>query len=127
MEYNVRVASRYFKGPELLLDYQVNVTVYRVWNSFSTLFVNSCRSRYIHLNSTSFSARYTAGCDSERILSSSVVTGEKKTTKDGDLKIRLNHLCSLILVIVILRNLCLPLWMKGLISAQKNCIDESSK
>jgi serine/threonine protein kinase len=23
MEYNVRVASRYFKGPELLLDYQV--------------------------------------------------------------------------------------------------------
>jgi len=23
-EYNVRVASRYFKGPELLLDYQVN-------------------------------------------------------------------------------------------------------
>ena len=22
-EYNVRVASRYFKGPELLLDYQV--------------------------------------------------------------------------------------------------------
>ena len=25
MEYNVRVASRYFKGPELLLDYQVSV------------------------------------------------------------------------------------------------------
>ena len=24
-EYNVRVASRYFKGPELLLDYQVRV------------------------------------------------------------------------------------------------------
>lgn len=23
-EYNVRVASRYFKGPELLLDYQVS-------------------------------------------------------------------------------------------------------
>lgn len=23
-EYNVRVASRYFKGPELLVDYQVN-------------------------------------------------------------------------------------------------------
>lgn len=25
MEYNVRVASRYFKGPELLLDYQVRL------------------------------------------------------------------------------------------------------
>lgn len=24
-EYNVRVASRYFKGPELLVDYQVRV------------------------------------------------------------------------------------------------------
>lgn len=24
-EYNVRVASRYFKGPELLVDYQVGV------------------------------------------------------------------------------------------------------
>ena len=24
-EYNVRVASRYFKGPELLLDYQVRM------------------------------------------------------------------------------------------------------
>lgn len=23
-EYNVRVASRYFKGPELLVDYQVS-------------------------------------------------------------------------------------------------------
>lgn len=26
-EYNVRVASRYFKGPELLVDYQVGVCV----------------------------------------------------------------------------------------------------
>ena len=26
-EYNVRVASRYFKGPELLLDYQVRDTL----------------------------------------------------------------------------------------------------
>lgn len=25
MEYNVRVASRYFKGPELLLDFQVRM------------------------------------------------------------------------------------------------------
>jgi len=25
-EYNVRVASRYFKGPELLVDYQVEAT-----------------------------------------------------------------------------------------------------
>ena len=24
-EYNVRVASRYFKGPELLVDYQVSI------------------------------------------------------------------------------------------------------
>lgn len=24
-EYNVRVASRYFKGPELLVDYQVRL------------------------------------------------------------------------------------------------------
>jgi len=27
MEYNVRVASRYFKGPELLVDFQVRVCV----------------------------------------------------------------------------------------------------
>lgn len=26
-EYNVRVASRYFKGPELLVDYQVRYQV----------------------------------------------------------------------------------------------------
>lgn len=26
-EYNVRVASRYFKGPELLVDYQVTLNV----------------------------------------------------------------------------------------------------
>lgn len=26
-EYNVRVASRYFKGPELLVDYQVLITL----------------------------------------------------------------------------------------------------
>ena len=26
-EYNVRVASRYFKGPELLVDYQVRLCV----------------------------------------------------------------------------------------------------
>ena len=26
-EYNVRVASRYFKGPELLLDYQVRCII----------------------------------------------------------------------------------------------------
>ena len=31
-EYNVRVASRYFKGPELLLDYQVN------WNFLRSYF-----------------------------------------------------------------------------------------
>lgn len=28
-EYNVRVASRYFKGPELLVDYQVGVLQYQ--------------------------------------------------------------------------------------------------
>lgn len=27
-EYNVRVASRYFKGPELLVDYQVMLEVF---------------------------------------------------------------------------------------------------
>ena len=27
-EYNVRVASRYFKGPELLLDYQVTLVLW---------------------------------------------------------------------------------------------------
>jgi len=27
-EYNVRVASRYFKGPELLVDYQVSILQY---------------------------------------------------------------------------------------------------
>lgn len=26
-EYNVRVASRYFKGPELLVDYQVSIAI----------------------------------------------------------------------------------------------------
>ena len=26
-DYNVRVASRYFKGPELLVDYQVSVWI----------------------------------------------------------------------------------------------------
>ncbi len=26
-EYNVRVASRYFKGPELLVDYQVKCSL----------------------------------------------------------------------------------------------------
>lgn len=28
-EYNVRVASRYFKGPELLVDYQVGILQYK--------------------------------------------------------------------------------------------------
>lgn len=28
-EYNVRVASRYFKGPELLVDYQVSILQYQ--------------------------------------------------------------------------------------------------
>ncbi len=27
-EYNIRVASRYFKGPELLIDYQVRPSIY---------------------------------------------------------------------------------------------------
>lgn len=27
-EYNVRVASRYFKGPELLVDYQVSLILH---------------------------------------------------------------------------------------------------
>jgi len=30
-EYNVRVASRYFKGPELLLDYQVSFIARACW------------------------------------------------------------------------------------------------
>ena len=34
MEYNVRVASRYFKGPELLLDFQVRWNFF-VWTSCS--------------------------------------------------------------------------------------------
>lgn len=33
-EYNVRVASRYFKGPELLVDYQVRVWF---WLHFSII------------------------------------------------------------------------------------------
>lgn len=33
-EYNVRVASRYFKGPELLADYQVTIS-YRELSVFS--------------------------------------------------------------------------------------------
>lgn len=29
-EYNVRVASRYFKGPELLVDYQVSIAIWKL-------------------------------------------------------------------------------------------------
>ena len=36
-DYNVRVASRYFKGPELLVDYQVRSCEFY---AFSLLFVN---------------------------------------------------------------------------------------
>lgn len=32
-EYNVRVASRYFKGPELLVDYQVHLLINLVSHS----------------------------------------------------------------------------------------------
>ena len=32
-EYNVRVASRYFKGPELLVDYQVKL-LYTTWSKW---------------------------------------------------------------------------------------------
>jgi casein kinase II subunit alpha len=32
-EYNVRVASRYFKGPELSVDYQVSYSFYCIHNS----------------------------------------------------------------------------------------------
>ncbi len=35
-EYNVRVASRYFKGPELLLDYQVYIDLH-FYSFLSTL------------------------------------------------------------------------------------------
>lgn len=45
-EYNVRVASRYFKGPELLLDYQVR-TIFT-----STNFMRDFLARfvlYLHL------------------------------------------------------------------------------
>ena len=37
-EYNVRVASRYFKGPELLLDYQVSIVFLLSRTLFSHLF-----------------------------------------------------------------------------------------
>ena len=36
-DYNVRVASRYFKGPELLVDYQVRSCEF---DTFSFMFVN---------------------------------------------------------------------------------------
>jgi casein kinase II subunit alpha len=36
-DYNVRVASRYFKGPELLVDYQVRTCEF---DGFSLMFVN---------------------------------------------------------------------------------------
>jgi casein kinase II subunit alpha len=36
-DYNVRVASRYFKGPELLVDYQVRICEF---DGFSLMFVN---------------------------------------------------------------------------------------
>jgi casein kinase II subunit alpha len=36
-DYNVRVASRYFKGPELLVDYQVRTCEF---DGFLLMFVN---------------------------------------------------------------------------------------
>ena len=40
-EYNVRVASRYFKGPELLVDYQVSLRVISLISNF-----NFCANQY---------------------------------------------------------------------------------
>lgn len=45
MEYNVRVASRYFKGPELLLDFQVRMNFSLLtWTLWTTLIIiaNMC-------------------------------------------------------------------------------------
>ena len=38
-EYNVRVASRYFKGPELLVDYQVSTLIHRINYIYNNIFV----------------------------------------------------------------------------------------
>lgn len=41
-EYNVRVASRYFKGPELLVDYQVQTAPWTLfWILFTVFFLNN--------------------------------------------------------------------------------------
>jgi len=42
-EYNVRVASRYFKGPELLVDYQVKCSMNRTQKSYA------CRNVYVRM------------------------------------------------------------------------------
>jgi len=42
-EYNVRVASRYFKGPELLVDYQVK------WSMNRTQYNYACRNVYVRM------------------------------------------------------------------------------
>jgi len=51
-EYNVRVASRYFKGPELLLDYQVILFSYIDCILFQNL-TNLDRSRFVRRDRSS--------------------------------------------------------------------------
>lgn len=52
-EYNVRVASRYFKGPELLVDHQVCASA-SVWLSRAVAKISSCQVYVISRLGSSF-------------------------------------------------------------------------
>jgi casein kinase II subunit alpha len=54
-EYNVRVASRYFKGPELLVDYQEYDYSLDMW-SFGCMLASMVS---IRMYSSTFFAQYT--------------------------------------------------------------------
>jgi casein kinase II subunit alpha len=47
VEYNVRVASRYFKGPELLVDFQEYDYSLDMW-SFGCMFASMVRMSFFH-------------------------------------------------------------------------------
>jgi serine/threonine protein kinase len=50
-EYNVRVASRYFKGPELLVDFQEYDYSLDMW-SYGCMFASMVCSSFSHLPAT---------------------------------------------------------------------------
>ena len=48
-EYNVRVASRYFKGPELLVDYQMYDYSLDMWSLGEFVYISQCGNFMIFL------------------------------------------------------------------------------